>query len=76
MIKNLDRQKYSKKHPEQQPGEFFVSNINKDHLDGFQSRPFWSGYEGIRVGEIAYDKSDNIDPGAYPVFATKFKGEL
>ncbi len=66
-----------KKHPEQQAGEKFITNIAWYGDDILDSHRNLQAVEGPathkRLGRIAYDTSGNELPGMRPVFLTKKK---
>ncbi len=57
-------------HPELLPGELFLSNVKMERVAAIEAGEdeFYSQYEGVRVGAMAYDSLRRHRPNERPVF--------
>ena len=53
-------------HPEQKPGEVWLTNCNGDEPDDFDC----IGYQTKRAGQRAYDKDGKVVSRCFPVFVS------
>ena len=62
-------------HPELLPGEFFLSNVRMERIAAIEAGEdeFYSQYEGVRVGAMAYDRVGQHRPNDRPVFHQGFR---